>query len=148
LETVLDSWKAWLNALIALESELKHPQFHFVHFKETMRRTSTFGTSATSPSSLPSSPSSLGVGGGTHVEMGITFSNPGSPDLFLVLPITYPSSEIQVLGIDTTNVNTKERVYNAFRALKRRNLTEVLNAWIVLSSSSPPLAQPASTTTM
>lgn len=112
---VMDSWKSWLRALFSIEAELRQPCFHGIQVRESVRHTKT-ARSGTS----------------TTVETGLSFTLPQSslPPLFLVIPLDYPCSHIQIIGVDTQDSASKERFFKALTALPERSLPEILHTWM------------------
>jgi hypothetical protein len=137
----LDSWKWWIRVLQTLEGELRDPMFHSVQFKESIRRTLTSSINQKMfPVNGISAKAALQP---TSLEIGVTFTAPNLPPLFVVLPPTYPVTGINVMGVDTSDVQKKERVLKALSALKRRSISELLNTWMNFACDPSPASSSA-----
>jgi uncharacterized protein YueI len=159
VKLVLERWKSWLQALSRMEAELRNPIFHNVTFRETARQISVLTPSHRSTSSQSGvthlsslsnrqtgSNGSLGpkrrsisyikANSKSELEFGVTFSLEGAPDFFLVLPIDYPVSTIEIIGIDTNDLEMKQKLFNARSLTQSRTISELLHTWIAISQWS------------
>lgn len=57
------------------------------------------------------------------------------PNLFIVLPVDYPRTLIDTVGIETSDTNLKARLYSIIGQLNAPTVSEILNVWLRFGTS-------------